>query len=200
METKGRRERVDRLRELDEAAMAFKVARRAAMKQQGWLRAVRRAVGVPAAEAAGRMGVVRSALYRVEVAEGRGVIELNTLRRAAEALGCELVYGLTPKEGTLEGMAAAIEAARAQRWVEARERKLQRAKDRRLEAKKKRWEGQQRRRLGKWWREYWLKRESDLDAGRIPEGGMPPKGTTFTKTLMQKAVKAALRKEGIRLR
>ena len=52
METKGRRERVDRLRELDEAAMAFKVARRAAMKQQGWLRAVRRAVGVPAAEAA----------------------------------------------------------------------------------------------------------------------------------------------------
>jgi hypothetical protein len=35
---------------------------------------------------------VESGVYRMEYAEGRGVISLETLRRAAEALGCELVY------------------------------------------------------------------------------------------------------------
>ena len=126
MRTKGWEER---LRELDEAGMALKVARRVGVgvdgNGQGWLRTVRRAVGIPVAEAAGRMGMVESALFRMEYAEGRGVIELKTLRRAAEALGCELVYGLAPKAGTLAGMAAVIEAGRAQARVDAWARKLQ---------------------------------------------------------------------------
>jgi len=48
----------------------------------------------------------------MEYAEGRGVIELQTLRRAAEALGCDLVYGLSPREETLAAIAADTEAAR----------------------------------------------------------------------------------------
>jgi hypothetical protein len=55
----------------------------------------------------------------MDYAETEGRIELNTLRRGAEALGCELVYGLVPKEGSLRERAAAIEAGKEQRRREA---------------------------------------------------------------------------------
>ena len=59
-----------RLRAVDDAAMAFRVARRTvAGIEQGWLRTVRLAVGVPVAEVAGRMGVRPGELYRIERAE-----------------------------------------------------------------------------------------------------------------------------------
>ncbi len=198
----------ERLRELDEAAMAFLVARGTARKLarnvqgsgEGWLRTVRRAVGVPAGVAAGRMGVVLSDVYRMEYAEGRGVIELQTLRRAAEALGCELVYGLTPKEGTLAAMAAAIEAGRAQRRVEARARKLEKAKDQRREAAQKSWRTKERNRQAAEWREYWRLWGTEMPASmrrRIPK---VVKETPWWREQMRKEIKKALRKEGIRLR
>jgi predicted DNA-binding mobile mystery protein A len=197
----------ERLRELDEAAMAFQVARRAAVgvdgNGQGWLRTVRRAVGISVAEAAGRIGVVESALFRMEYAEGRGVIELRTLRRAAEALGCELVYGLAPKNGTLTAMAAAIEAARVQKREAAWARKLQKAKDQRYEAAQKSWKRQEQERQAAAWLAYWDKTEMDLMSlptsvlRRIPK---PVKETPFWKEAMRKSIKRALRKGGIRLR
>jgi transcriptional regulator with XRE-family HTH domain len=204
MRTKGWEER---LRELDEAGMALKVARRVGVgvdgNGQGWLRTVRRAVGIPVAEAAGRMGMVESALFRMEYAEGRGAIELQTLRRAAEALGCELVYGLAPKEGTLRGMAAVIEAGRAQARVDAWARKLQRAKDQRREAARKDWKKQERERQTRQWLEYWEKTE--MDPMRLPPSVLrripkPMKETPYWKEAMRKSIRKALRKEGIRLR
>jgi hypothetical protein len=51
--------------------------------------------------------VKRWEIRRLELAEEGSRIQLGTLRRAAEGLGCELVYGLVPKEGTLEELAAA---------------------------------------------------------------------------------------------
>lgn len=77
--------------------MSFIVARRAGAGVEGWLKTVRLAVGTPVAEVAGRIGVAESGIYRWEQQERRGAIELKTLRRAAEALGCELVYGLAPR-------------------------------------------------------------------------------------------------------
>jgi hypothetical protein len=41
----------------------------------------------------------------MEKAEQNSRIMLATLRRAAQAMGCELVYALRPKEGTLEDLA-----------------------------------------------------------------------------------------------
>src|SRR5208337_4955971 len=74
------------LRVLDEASMAFRVVQEKGVKIQGWLQTVRRELWIPVAELAGRLGVMGSEVYRMEYAEGRGVIELQTLRRAAEAL------------------------------------------------------------------------------------------------------------------
>jgi transcriptional regulator with XRE-family HTH domain len=205
MRTKGWEER---LRELDEAAMAFLVARGTARKLamnvhgsgQGWLRTVRRAVGVPVAEAADRMGVVQGDVYRMEHAEGSGVIGLQTLRRAAEALGCELVYGLAPKEGTLTAMAEAIEAGRTQRQVEARARRREKAKEQRQEAARKSWRAKQREREAAQWREYWRLWGTEMPATMRQRMPKAVKETPWWREQMRKEIKKALRKEGFRLR
>lgn len=51
-------------------------------------------------------------VFRLEKAEEESRIQLGTLRRAAEALDCELIYALTPRKGTLGEMAAAHRAER----------------------------------------------------------------------------------------
>jgi transcriptional regulator with XRE-family HTH domain len=59
-----------------------------------------------------RLGVQRREIFRLEEAEKESRITLATLKRAAEALDCELIYGLSPKAGTLVEMAAERSAAR----------------------------------------------------------------------------------------
>src|SRR5271157_5666057 len=119
----------EQLRELNDASLAFHVARGTAKNVHGWLRTVRRVVGVPAAEAAERIGVDAREIFRRERTEARGVIGLQSLRQAAEGLECNLVYGLIPKEGTLAARAAGIEARHEQGQADEYTRKLQRAKE-----------------------------------------------------------------------
>jgi transcriptional regulator with XRE-family HTH domain len=59
---------------------------------------VREAVGLTQAEVAGRAGVKRQSFAQFEAAEERGSISLASLRRAAEAMDCELVYYVLPRE------------------------------------------------------------------------------------------------------
>ena len=97
---------------LDEMLLAFRAARTAAGERRGWLRAVRQVVGIPVKEVARRLGVCRWEVFRLEKSESESRIMLSTLRRAAEALDCDLVYALTPRKGTLEELAAGQKAAR----------------------------------------------------------------------------------------
>jgi len=98
--------------ELDEMLLVFRAARIAAGERNGWLRAVRQVTNIPVKEVARRMGVRKTEVYRLEKSEIESKIILGTLRRAAEALDCDLVYALTPRKGTLEELAAEQKAAR----------------------------------------------------------------------------------------
>lgn len=72
-------------------------AARLAMKEEmpgGWLRAVRQATGIPVYVLAKRLGVTKHEVFRLETSESSSRIMLANLQRAAEALGCDLVYGL----------------------------------------------------------------------------------------------------------
>jgi predicted DNA-binding mobile mystery protein A len=64
---------------------------------RGWVRAVREALGMSAAALAARLGTTPGAVIRLEQSEAGDRIRLNTLRRAADALGCDLVYLLVPR-------------------------------------------------------------------------------------------------------
>ncbi len=63
---------------------------------QGWIRAIRTALGMSTKEMAQRMGVTQSRVSQLEHAEADDSIHLATLRRAAAALGCELHYVFVP--------------------------------------------------------------------------------------------------------
>lgn len=75
----------------------------AAVPPRGWLRAIREALGMPRAELARRLDVTDQAVSKLEGSEADGTVRLETLRRAAEALDCTLVYALVPND-TLEEM------------------------------------------------------------------------------------------------
>lgn len=84
-------------RRLDAKLAELRPADRFAPPPSGWLRAVRDALGMPQAEVARRLGVTRQAVAQIETAEVDGSVRLATLRRAAAALDCDLVYTLVPR-------------------------------------------------------------------------------------------------------
>jgi predicted DNA-binding mobile mystery protein A len=63
----------------------------------GWVRAIREALGMSGAALASRMGTTAGAVTRLEQSETGDRIRLDTLRRAADALECDLVYLLVPR-------------------------------------------------------------------------------------------------------
>jgi predicted DNA-binding mobile mystery protein A len=68
----------------------------------GWLRAMRKALGMSGAQLARRLGVTRAVILQAERNELAGTIGLQTLQRTAAAMGCRLVYALVPVEGTAD--------------------------------------------------------------------------------------------------
>lgn len=68
----------------------------------GWVRAIRQALMMTAEDLARRMRIGPSSVSRMEASEDRETIQIDTLRRAAAALDCELVYVLVPKTSLQE--------------------------------------------------------------------------------------------------
>ncbi len=83
------------------AAAAVEAGCRPEPPAGGWLRAAREARGVTQKSLADRLGCKRQAWAQLEQSEARGAISLHTLRRAADALGYDLIYALVPRPGEL---------------------------------------------------------------------------------------------------
>ncbi len=65
---------------------------------RGWLQGVREAIGLRQTAVAKGIGVTRQSYAQLEQAEANRSISLKSLDRAAEAMDCEVVYFLVPKE------------------------------------------------------------------------------------------------------
>ena len=63
----------------------------------GWIRAVRDALGMTGRQLGERMELSQPAVTQLERSEADGVIQLDSLRRVAAALDCDLVYALVPR-------------------------------------------------------------------------------------------------------
>lgn len=83
-------------RRLDERLSAFKPRNRFAVPSRGWIRAIRDALGMSANQLGIRLGMKPQSVANLEKSETHGTIQLKTLRKAAEALDCTLVYALVP--------------------------------------------------------------------------------------------------------
>jgi len=82
---------------LDSHFKEWQPLRNIAWPTHGWVRAVREALGMSSAVLAARLGVTAGAVIRLEQSEAADRVRLDTLRRAADALGCDLVYLLVPR-------------------------------------------------------------------------------------------------------
>lgn len=91
---------------------------------RGWIRAVRNALGMSAADLAARLQVTPASVSDIERSESHGRIRLDTLERAAEAMGCDLVYALIPRRNLTE-----IVQRQAREKVEKQTRAVSRAMD-----------------------------------------------------------------------
>lgn len=64
----------------------------------GWISAIREAMGMSQADLGRNMSVRSSTAAKLEESERSRTIRLDTLQRAADALGCDLVYALVPRK------------------------------------------------------------------------------------------------------
>jgi predicted DNA-binding mobile mystery protein A len=92
----------DAIRHLDKRFTGLRRLAQSPRPPKGWLRAIRNALGMTTAQFARRLGVSQPRIIELEQSEVSGSVTLNTLQRAAEALGCRLVYALIPEKPLAE--------------------------------------------------------------------------------------------------
>jgi predicted DNA-binding mobile mystery protein A len=92
----------DAIRHLDSRFAALRPLAKSQRPPKGWLRAIRDALGMTTAQLGRRLDVSQPRIVELEQSEVSGSLSLNTLQRAAEALGCRLVYALVPEKPLAE--------------------------------------------------------------------------------------------------
>ncbi len=105
--------------QLDKTLSNFAPAKYNTPPIKGWIRAVREALGMTGKQLAHRLNVTQPRIPRLEQDEVAGVVSLNTMRQAAEAMDCVFVYAIVPRT-TLEETVR----ARAQKLAEARSQRV----------------------------------------------------------------------------
>lgn len=85
-------------RQLDAALSHWRTSELPARPPSGWIKAIREALGMSAAYLGKKLGIVQSSVHRLEISEVEDSITLGSLRRVADALGCELQYALVPRK------------------------------------------------------------------------------------------------------
>jgi predicted DNA-binding mobile mystery protein A len=91
------------LKRLDAKLLFAKPTERLAPPPRGWIRAIRDGLGMSGAQLGKRIGVAQQTIKAFELSEENGTIQLQTLRRVAQALGGKLVYAIVP-DSSLEDM------------------------------------------------------------------------------------------------
>ena len=110
-----------RISQLDRALTPFLAAKATPRPRKGWIRAMREATGITVRDFAKRLHRAPSVAANLEGSEAEYRITLASLRDAADALGCQLVYALVPKSGSIQELAeepARTKAAENVRAVE----------------------------------------------------------------------------------
>jgi predicted DNA-binding mobile mystery protein A len=90
------------LRSLDKKLSSLREDAQFSRPHRGWIKAIREALGITTAQLSRRMGVSQPRIIELEHAEIADKVTLGTLRRAAEAMNCTLVYAIVPVEASLE--------------------------------------------------------------------------------------------------
>jgi predicted DNA-binding mobile mystery protein A len=93
-----------RLKQLDRALEPYRAARTVPRPLKGWIRTIRQALGVSSGELARRLGTSRQFPLQLEKGEAEDRITLRSMRAAANALDCDLVYAFVPRADSMQDL------------------------------------------------------------------------------------------------
>ena len=79
---------------VDDAAKS--TLRKLSVPKEGWLRTVRKALGMSGAELSRRAAITRARVSRIEKDELAGAVTLKNMEQMAEAMNCRFIYGVVP--------------------------------------------------------------------------------------------------------
>lgn len=85
------------LKQLDQQLLALKINHAEIMPHDGWVRSIRKALGITIKQLARRLHVDPSRVVKIETAELKGAVTLRTMQQTAEQLHCHFAYQLIPK-------------------------------------------------------------------------------------------------------
>ena len=66
--------------------------------RRGWVATLRKALGMTLPQLARKLDVARSRVIKIQQAELSGSLTIRSLKETANALNCDLVYALVPKQ------------------------------------------------------------------------------------------------------
>ena len=113
-----------RIAQLERALTPFLAAKETTRPRKGWIRAIREASGITVRDLARRLHRAPSVAAHLEGSEAEYRITLASLRGAADALGCQLVYALVPKSGSIQELAEERARTKASENVRAVEHSM----------------------------------------------------------------------------
>ncbi len=90
-----------KIQQLDEKIKAFDRSKNVSPPSNGWVKAIRNAIGMSMLQLGDRMSITKQSIQDIEKREKKGSITINALREVANALDMQLVYGFVPKDGSL---------------------------------------------------------------------------------------------------
>ena len=90
-----------KLRQLDSSLKVFQDLRSIRPPKLGWVAEIRQGLGMTTAQLGRRLRLTKQRVGALERAEAEGKVTLASLKRAAHALDCELVYAIVPR-GSLQ--------------------------------------------------------------------------------------------------
>ena len=90
------------IEQLEAKMKVFSSCGKVAAPPTGWIKAVRLSLGMSLQQMANKLSVTRQSAGDIEKREMEGSITLKALKEAANALDTDVVYGLVPKDGSLD--------------------------------------------------------------------------------------------------
>ncbi len=109
---------------VDRLASALEPVRQTPKLPKGWIATIRTALGMPQDVLGARLNIPKQRISQLEQREQSGDIKLSQLREVAEALNCDFVYALLPRE-PLEAVIERRAREAAKRQLSAVERTMQ---------------------------------------------------------------------------
>jgi predicted DNA-binding mobile mystery protein A len=90
--------------QVDRKLNVFSPLKTVSIPGKGWIHTVRKALNMSLRQLGERLNINPSSVQDIERRESEGAITIKALREAAAAMDMQLVYGLIPKDGSIEAM------------------------------------------------------------------------------------------------